>query len=144
MADLLTASEKAEFFAAIGDVTDTFHKNSIVYDRTSRSFNQFNEESTSIAQVTLSCRVTLGDNDVDEKREGSYDNDELSVAFNGEYLVAQGLMVDNATPVFTPEQDFFIYLGVRYKLMNVSAGDSDFAGKAAIIVCTMRKEPGVE
>ena len=144
MAELLTPGEINEFFAAIGDVTDTFFKNTIVYERTARTMNEFNESATSKTDYSLLCRVTMLEDEVSEIREGTYDDSNLEVSFNGEYLTAQGLMAGPSLPIFDEENDYFRYAGKRYKLLNVSASDSDFTGKVALVRVKLRKERETE
>lgn len=144
MSDLLSSNEINEVISSLRDVTDTFHKDTITYKRDADDgFDVFrsNNKNTEVT-IDLLCRATIGmakEDNINETEEGAINYQSLEVAFNKAYLLEQqttsGINLD-----FRPEQDFFTHLGIRYKLLRVDEGDTNFAGNIILIKCHLRKE----
>lgn len=140
MVDLLSPADRASFFSAIRDVTDTFYQSVCTFFNTSAVFDEFDEGANSQAGTDLPCRVTPvdgGESDLKESEQGGICPLHIEIRFNGPQLQDDHGLGFNS---FVPEKDYFNYLGYKYKLLKVSNDNSDMGGIDTLIVCFCRRE----
>lgn len=142
MTDIISASEKADFFSAIKDVTDSFGKNTIVYHRVTTDYDQYSENNkpTEI-DMNLKCRVTIEQDENAVQEEGTLDKTILKAMFNfADLKGASPTLTSGNEAIFKNEVDEFTYLGTRYRVKNINYLNSDFAGQNAVCQVIMKRK----
>lgn len=142
MPDLLSAAERADFFSAIGDVTDTFYKQSVNYEQRGVAFDRMQTDGKDNSSTkTLLCRVTTKPSDkLKQDAGGGFDYKDVEVRFNFAYLGAQGLVDGNGKAAFEVENDYLTFAGERYKITKVHFDDSGVDTNYAICCVEARRE----
>lgn len=138
MSDLLNESDFAEINAAFGDLKDTFHKNTVVYNKVTSGYSLMdNGTNTTTTTVNLDCRVTVKDDSGSEDAkttEGSKNEHDIEIRFFAAYLKSKSLMTGN-DPEFEVDKTTFNYSGEKYQLKLISFDDSDLGGNVVLVVC---------
>ncbi len=136
MTDLISPEEKAEVFAALTDITDTFYKDAIQIVRYTEPFNRMGKGGGSpLDTLDILARVTKDptkEDDTIDDINGRDDRNEIKISFFKRTLEGLGLMNEN-TPSLDISKDYFMWEGVKYRPHRWGNGDTDFMGEVAII-----------
>ncbi len=137
---LLSAADTLEALAALRDVTYTFHKNNITYHQISTDYDQWKENnSKTTTDIVLKCRIAIKD-DKNVTDEGGTENPtNIEATFDFSYLAEQTpTLVSGNEAVFINEKEEMTFNGSKYKIKNISNGDTEFQGLPVLIVVTLQ------
>jgi len=142
--DLLSPEEKEEVFGALGDVTDTFHKDTVTLVKFTKTATRMGTGKPGTSEETpLLCRVTKNSvpSDAEHNAQGVDDRNLIEIRFFNRYLIAQGFMEQgsNLTDIDC-DTDYFKWEGLVYRPYRWGNDDTDFMGESALIVFFCRKE----
>ena len=136
MADLLSSGPIANIKLALKDVTDTFFKTSITYQRHKEVLDRFNEDRDKVdvpETFTLLAGIEYGKGagEINETESGAEDNSTvmLMIAFGD--LPAQ--MRDGNLAVVNPTTDYFLLNGIKYRVNTPAIYDGFFDATPVLI-----------
>lgn len=119
--DLLTAAQRAQIRAAIGDVTDTFFKTPVEYQLVGESMDRFQEDRGGRVKTTFNLlglvEYPQGEGKlIKTETNGAIDSAAVKVSFNMDDLAAYGGIVNSEEQtIFNPTKDYMIINGIKYE-----------------------------
>lgn len=145
MSDLISASDEAEFRAAIGDVVDTFMQVPVTLFTVGASLDLYQEDNTERIHDTHDLVALVEyeeegeDLEVKKFEGGKIDFGQADVTLGYDALVTLGLIDLDKQPIIRPEQDYMIIEGITFSIIGLRK-EGQFKTLSSLVVLKVERK----